>query len=169
MKKLDKEFFKKDCLEVAPQLIGKILVSNINGEQIRVRITETEAYRGEEDTACHAHKGKTKRTQVLYMEGGTVYVYLCYGMHWLLNVVTGDEDSPQAVLFRGGEGCSGPGKLTKKLKITGEFNKSTFVNNSMLWIEDDEENYDYYTDKRVGISYADQIDIDRMWRFILKK
>ena len=74
MTRLGEEFFHRDALEVAPELVGKILVSKINGEEIRVRITETEAYRGEEDTACHAHKGRTKRTEVLYGKSGVIYV-----------------------------------------------------------------------------------------------
>lgn len=169
MKRLDEKFFHRDCLEVAPELVGKIVVSEIGGEQIRVRITETEAYRGEEDTACHAHKGRTKRTEVLYGESGIVYVYLCYGMHWLMNVVTGEKEQPQAVLFRAGEDFEGPAKLTKRLGVTGEQNKTSFVTSNVLWIEDDGKKHEYTTAKRVGINYADQEDIDKPWRFILKR
>jgi len=169
MKRLDEKFFHRDCLKVAPELVGKIVVSEIGGEQVRVRITETEAYRGEEDTACHAHKGRTKRTEVLYGESGTVYVYLCYGMHWLMNVVTGEKEQPQAVLFRAGEGFEGPAKLTKRLGVTGEQNKTSFVTSKILWIEDDGKRYEYTTAKRVGINYASQEDIDKPWRFILKR
>lgn len=169
MKRLDEKFFHRDCLEVAPELVGKIVVSEIGGEQVRVRITETEAYRGEEDTACHAHKGRTKRTEVLYGESGMVYVYLCYGMHWLMNVVTGEKEQPQAVLFRAGEDFEGPAKLTKRLGVTGEQNKTSFVTSKVLWIEDDGKQYEYTTAKRVGINYASQEDIDKPWRFILKR
>ncbi|MDO4944080.1 MAG: DNA-3-methyladenine glycosylase [Ruminococcus sp.] len=169
MKRLDKEFFHRDCLEVAPDLVGKIVVSEIGGEQVRVRITETEAYRGEEDTACHAHKGRTKRTEVLYGESGTVYVYLCYGMHWLMNVVTGEKEQPQAVLFRAGEDYEGPARLTKRLGVTGEQNKTSFVTSKVLWIEDDGKRYEYTAAKRVGINYAAKEDIDKPWRFILKR
>lgn len=169
MKRLDKEFFHRDCLEVAPDLVGKIVVSEIGGEQVRVRITETEAYRGEEDTACHAHKGRTKRTEVLYGESGTVYVYLCYGMHWLMNVVTGEKEQPQAVLFRAGEDYEGPARLTKRLRVTGEQNKTSFVTSKVLWIEDDGKRYEYTAAKRVGINYAAKEDIDKPWRFILKR
>ena len=77
MKRLDYVFFHRSCIEVARELVGKVLVHNGN----RLRISETEAYCGEEDTACHASKGRTKRTEVMYMEAGTVYIYLCYGMH----------------------------------------------------------------------------------------
>lgn len=169
MKRLDKEFFHRDCLEVAPDLVGKIVVSEMGGEQVRVRITETEAYRGEEDTACHAHKGRTKRTEVLYGESGTVYVYLCYGMHWLMNVVTGEKEQPQAVLFRAGEDYEGPARLTKRLGVTGEQNKTSFVTSKVLWIEDDGKRYEYTAAKRVGINYAAKEDIDKPWRFILKR
>lgn len=124
-------------MEVAPELVGKTIVSKINGSEVRVRITETEVYRGEEDTACHAHKGRTKRTEVLYGRSGVIYVYLCYGMHWLMNVITGDEGTPQGVLFRAGEGFEGPAKLTKRLGVTGELNLQSLVDNPLIWIEDD--------------------------------
>ena len=90
--KLSSDFFERDALEVAPMLVGKILVRKNGDEIIKVRIIETEAYRGEEDKACHASKGRTQRTELLYSKGGTIYVYLCYGMHWLANVITGDID-----------------------------------------------------------------------------
>lgn len=167
-KRLTEEFFHRDALEVAPDLLGKIIVSRIGGEEIRVRISETEAYCGEEDTACHAHKGRTPRTEVLYGKSGTVYVYLCYGMHWLMNVITGEEGQPQGVLFRAGIDCTGPAKLTKKLGVTGEQNRSSFVTSDVLWIEDDGGKYDHYTDKRVGINYATEEYINKPWRFILK-
>ena len=90
MKLQDREFFRRDVLCVAPELVGRILVRRLpDGTLLRARITETEAYRGEQDTACHASRGRTQRTEVLYHDGGTIYVYLCYGMHWMLNIVTG--------------------------------------------------------------------------------
>ena len=92
---------------MAPSLIGKLLCRKMcdeNGERIiKFRITETECYFGEEDTACHAHKGKTERTKTMYRRGGIAYVYLCYGMHSMLNVVSGPEGYPEAVLIRGVE------------------------------------------------------------------
>lgn len=167
MKRLGEDFFHRDALEVAPDLVGKILVSNINGEEIRIRITETEAYRGEEDTACHAHKGRTKRTEILYGKSGMIYVYLCYGMHWLMNVITGEEGQPQGVLFRAGEGFNGPAKLTKALGVTGDLNGRSFVDNPEIRIEDDGEEQGYHTDTRVGISYATEEYRNKQWRFIL--
>ena len=155
------EFYHRPCLEVARDLVGKLLVHN--GQ--RLRILETEAYCGESDTACHASKGRTKRTEVMYMDAGTVYIYLCYGMHWMLNIVTGDVDQPEAVLIRACAEANGPGKLTKRLGINGSLNRSSVVNPGELWIEDDGFSCDVITDKRVGIGYASQEDQDRLWRF----
>ena len=164
-KKLDDSFYHRECLEVAKDLVGKVLVHNTPNGVLRMRISETEAYCGEEDTACHAHKGRTKRTEVLYAKAGTVYVYLCYGMHWLLNIVTGEEDMPQAVLIRACVDAPGPGKLTKKLFITGDLNRTSVCGETELWIEDDGFTCQIATDKRVGIGYASQADQDRPWRF----
>ena len=114
-------FFARECPEVAAELMGIWLCRRLpDGSVRRLRITETEAYCGEDDTACHAHKGRTKRTDVLYGPPGVLYVYLCYGIHWMLNIVTGTEDRPQAVLIRACEGADGPGKLTKALPVTGD-------------------------------------------------
>ena len=168
MERLEYSFFHRKCPEVARDLVGKVLVHNLDGEERRLRITETECYCGEEDTACHAHKGRTKRTEVLYADAGTIYVYLCYGVHWLLNIVTGDADRPQAVLIRACETAEGPGKLTKKLGITGELNRQD-VFTSDLWIGDDGFRCEVVTDKRVGIGYATQEDQDRLWRYKMKK
>lgn len=99
--KLPECFFRRDVLEIAPDLLGKILVRRFdNGEICRYRITDVEAYRGEEDKAYHASKGRTARTELLYGEGGKIYVYLIYGMYWLLNIVTGDKEPPQGVMIR---------------------------------------------------------------------
>ncbi|MCL1829338.1 MAG: DNA-3-methyladenine glycosylase [Oscillospiraceae bacterium] len=169
MQKLSYDFFKRDCLEVAPELIGKIISRRFeDGTERRLRITETEAYRGEEDSACHARAGKTKRTIQLYRESGVIYVYLCYGVHWMLNIVTGEKENPQAVLIRACENYNGPGKLTKQLGITGRFNGGDIVSNPCLSIEDDGSRFNVATGKRVGINYADEADRNRLWRFILK-
>lgn len=169
MERLGKAFFERECLEVAPELVGKILAHKTEDGVLRLRITETEAYCGEADTACHAHKGKTRRTEVLYGPAGTVYLYLCYGMHWLCNIVTGQEGSPQAVLIRACQEANGPGKLTKALKIGGELNRASILTSQELWIEDDGKRYEIQRDKRVGIGYASQEDQDRLWRFKIGK
>lgn len=167
MERLTYDFFHRECLDVARDLVGKVLVRQTEEGQLRMRISETESYCGEADTACHAHKGRTKRTEVLYGKAGTIYVYLCYGIHWLLNIVTGEEEDPQAVLIRACVDATGPGKLTKALKITGELNRKS-IEGQALWIEDDGFACEVVTDKRVGIGYASQEDQDRPWRFIMK-
>ena len=161
MEKLEYRFFHRPCLEVARDLVGKVLVHN--GQMLR--ISETEAYCGEADTACHAHKGRTKRTEVMYGDAGTIYIYLCYGMHWLLNIVTGEKEQPEAVLIRACLEAPGPGRLTKKLGITGILNGKSVVDSPALWIGDDGFTCSVTTDKRVGIGYASQEDQDRLWRF----
>ena len=164
--RLGREFFLRDALEVAPELVGKTLVSSLPGAQERrLVITETEVYRGVEDSACHAHRGRTKRTEMLYRPGGSVYVYLCYGIHWLLNVITGPEDFPQGVLIRACEGFEGPGKLTKHLGITGAQNGIDICSSPLLRIEDEGRMVNITTDKRVGIAYAEEADRERLWRF----
>lgn len=164
MKRLDYVFFHRSCPEVARDLVGKLL---IHKDQC-LRISETECYCGENDTACHASEGRTKRTEVMYMEAGTVYIYLCYGMHWMLNIVTGEKEQPEAVLIRACEEANGPGKLTKALGITGEQNRGSVVTSEDLWIGDDGFRCEIETDKRVGIGYANQEDRDRLWRFKMK-
>ncbi|MDO5351009.1 MAG: DNA-3-methyladenine glycosylase [Lachnospiraceae bacterium] len=164
--RLSEEFYHRDCLEVAPELVGKVLVRTLeDGSQLRLRISETEAYRGQEDTACHAHKGRTRRTEVLYHEAGRIYVYLCYGIHWLLNIVTGEKEVPQAVLIRACMDAEGPGKLTKYLKVNGTFNDTSILTQKALWVEDDGMRYEILTDTRVGIGYASEEDQNRLWRF----
>ena len=168
--RLNEEFFHRDCLELAPAMVGKIIVRRMpDGELRRLRITETEAYRGEEDTACHAHKGRTKRTEILYGESGTIYVYLCYGIHWLMNVISGDVEQPQGVLIRACENFPGPGRLTKRLAVDGSFNYRSAWKDGEIWFEDDGFTCSVTTDKRIGIGYASQKDQDRLWRFILEK
>ena len=168
MVRLSEEFYRRECLEVARDLVGKVLVHQTPAGTLRLRISETEAYCGETDTACHAHKGRTGRTEVLYMEAGTIYIYLCYGMHWLLNIVTGEAEDPQAVLIRACVDAPGPGKLTKRLGITGELNRGSVLTSRELLIEDDGFVCAIKTDKRVGIGYASPEDQDRLWRFKLK-
>ncbi len=116
--RLSRDFFTRDVLVVAPELVGKSMAVNLPGSAaVRYMITEVEAYRGSEDLACHASKGRTPRTEIMYSNGGHLYIYLIYGMYWMLNVVTGEENNPQAVLIRGLKEFKGPGRLTKSLGI----------------------------------------------------
>lgn len=166
MSVLQREFFTRDALTVAPELVGKTLVRTLpDGTELRAVIVETEAYRGEEDTACHAHKGRTRRTETLYKRGGTVYVYLCYGMHWMLNIVTGEAERPQAVLLRATSGENGPGKLTRALGITGDLNGADICACPSLRIEDEGIAPAVEALPRVGIEYASEEDRQRLWRF----
>ena len=163
-----REFFRQDATELAPQLIGKIIARRLSdGSIVRMRISETEAYCGVDDTACHAHKGKTKRAEILWRDGGTIYVYLCYGMHWLMNIVSGSEDDPQAVLIRCCVDADGPAKLTKALKIDGSFNGRDILDCEELWLEDDGLEVNITLDKRVGIGYADERDREALLRYKL--
>lgn len=167
---LDRDFYSRDCLEAAPELVGKLIIRTLeNGEKIILRITETEAYRGEEDTACHASKGRTPRTEMLYREAGTIYVYLCYGIHNLMNVITGETGQPQGVLIRACEIYDGPGKLTKQLKIDKSFNGESFVDNPRIVIADDGFRPEIIQKKRVGIDYATPEYRDKLWRFCAKQ
>lgn len=164
---LTREYFSAPATELAVDLLGKLLCRKIEDKVIKYRITETECYYGEEDSACHAHKGRTPRTDVMYRQGGRAYVYLCYGIHNLLNITTGEEGHPEAVLIRGVEGISGPGRVTKALFVTREENTKPLCEESGLWIEDDGYVARFRTDKRVGIDYAAPCDRDRQWRYIL--
>lgn len=107
-KKLPLSFYmRNDVVEIAKDLIGKILVTNWNGEKTSGRIVETEAYEGEIDRASHASKGRTKRTEVIFDEGGKAYVYLCYGLHQMFNIVTNKKATPHAILIRAVEPIEG--------------------------------------------------------------
>ncbi len=165
---LSREFFRQDATKLAPQLIGKLIAHRLpDGSVVRMRISETEAYCGVEDTACHAHKGKTKRAEILWRDGGTIYVYLCYGMHWLMNIVSGTEGDPQAVLIRCCVNAEGPAKLTKALKIDGSFNGRDILDCEELWLEDDGAEVNITLDKRVGIGYAEERDREALLRYKL--
>lgn len=166
-KLLNKDFFHRDALVVAEELAGKLLVRKFpDGRIEKVRITETEAYRGEEDKACHASKGRTPRTELLYGESGIIYVYLCYGMHWLMNVITGETGEPQGVLFRAGEGFPGPARLTKRLGVDKGFNGRPLYGNEEIWVEDDGKRFEIVTAPRVGVDYAGDLWKNKPWRFI---
>ena len=163
--RLSPEIYTKSAADLAPLLLGKTLCRRIDKEIIRRRITETEAYVGESDTACHAHKGKTPRTSVMYEQGGIAYVYLCYGIHNLLNVVAGETGQPEAVLIRGLEGISGPGRLTKALQIDRALNRESFITSGRLWLEDGDA-FPFNKTPRIGIGYASEEDQKRLWRFV---
>lgn len=165
--RLSSDFFLRDVLDVAPELLGKLLVRQFdNGVIEKYRITETEAYRGTEDLACHASKGRTSRTEVIFQEGGKIYVYLIYGQYWLLNLVTGMESDASAVLIRGVEGFSGPGRVGRKLQLDRSFYGESLIDSTRLWVEDAEPVSAFKTSKRIGIDYSGEW-ADKLWRFFI--
>ena len=168
MNRLSRADFAVDAVTAAKMLLGKWLCRRLSdGRVLKARIVETEAYCGENDTACHAHCGKTPRNAPMYEPGGIAYVYLCYGMHNLLNVVVGEEGSPEAVLIRGVEGHIGPGRVTKFLRIDRAFNRKPFTASKRLWIEDDGTKPPRFkATPRIGIAYATKRDQNRKWRFV---
>lgn len=168
---LEATYLARPATELARELVGKLLCRRLaDGSVLRRRITETECYFGEEDTACHAHKGRTPRTDTLYRQGGITYVYLCYGIHSLLNIVTGPEGHPEAVLIRGVEGASGPGRVTKALGITCADNRLPLDEESGIWIEDDGAPPPPLAAlPRVGIDYAEKVDRERPWRYLISE
>lgn len=167
-KRLPENYYRRPATELACDLIGKLLCRRTENGIIKYRITETECYYSEQDTACHASKGKTERTKVLYEKGGTSYVYLCYGIHSLFNVVTGKEGFPEAVLIRGVEGYNGPGKVTKAMAIDRSLNGIDLVTSKELWIEDDGTRPEYTAARRVGIDYATEEYRNMLWRYIIQ-
>ncbi len=186
MKILEQSFYARDTLLVARDLLGKKIIRQIDGQELSGIITETEAYVGTADSACHAHKGKTKRNAVMFGPPGYAYVYFTYGMHYLINVVTEDEGHPCAVLLRsiqptmglkemearrkrsGRELTNGPAKLCQALGIDQTFNGWNLTQGSRLWIEDGEkvpEEHIFVT-PRIGIGYAQKKDQEALWRFV---
>ena len=167
-KKIDRDFYIRDVLEVAPDLPGKNLVLRLPDRSLgRFRITEVEAYKGNEDKACHASKGRTARTEIMFHEGGKLYIYLIYGMYWMLNIVTGVKDIPQAVLIRGVENYPGPGKLTKFLRIDKSFYGEDLITSDRIWIEDPGTIHLIKNGPRIGIDYAGEYWKTRPWRYYI--
>lgn len=161
-----------DTVALARELLGKHLVRRRPDGKLDARlITEVEAYHGERDLACHAAKGRTKRTETLYAAGGIWYVYLCYGIHEMLNLVVGPPEHPAAVLIRGVEGAVGPGRLTRALKIDRRLNGRPATRASGLWIEDRGVPVSpdaVRASPRIGVDYAGPVWALKPWRFELE-
>jgi DNA-3-methyladenine glycosylase len=165
MQKLPRSFFEQPTLDVAQQLIGKkIFYKGITGV-----ITETEAYIGEGDPACHAARGKTPRTEVMFGKAGVSYIYFIYGIYHCLNFVTEKEGFPAAVLIRGIkiEGVdykktNGPGKLCKILGLSRAQNAIDLIDNDEFCIFDSDLKLEFSTTGRIGIKEAK----DYPWRFV---
>jgi DNA-3-methyladenine glycosylase len=188
MSKLSADFYQRDdVLLISRELLGKVLCTNFHSKLTSGIIVETEAYAGVTDKASHAYGGRrTKRTETMYAKGGSAYVYLCYGIHQLFNIVTNKENIPHAVLIRAIQPrdgieimlqrrnkkkidhtlTSGPGSLTRALGITVK-NSGTFLMDNLIWLEDQNINYtnqDILATPRVGVQYAGK-DAQNPWRF----
>ncbi|MBI2475735.1 MAG: DNA-3-methyladenine glycosylase [Candidatus Taylorbacteria bacterium] len=181
---LEKDFFARSTLQVAKGLLCCVLCRKIGKKIIRLPITEVEAYDGPNDKASHAYRGETSRNRVMFGKAGVWYVYFTYGMHWMLNMVTGPEGYPAAVLIRGVEGINGPARLTKFLKIDKRLNGRRAVRKSGLWIEDKlsfaSTSAKASADKkaaagkvqklpRIGVTYAGEVWSKKLYRFTLLK
>ena len=196
-KLLEKDFFKGDCLSLSKELLGKILVRNINGLELKGRIVETEAYIGKIDKASHAYNGRrTARTETLYAEGGVTYVYLIYGMYHCFNVITGKKDEAEGVLIRALEPLNefdylsekrfnksnyndlnksqrlgltnGPGKLCKAFSIDKSLiNNPLYIEEELYIVDDNFKDFEIVETTRIGIDYAEEARYFP-WRFYIK-
>jgi DNA-3-methyladenine glycosylase len=171
LRKLSRSFYERPAIELAPDLVGKILVHRVRGKEYRARIVETEAYVGPHDLACHASKGRTKRTEVMFGPGGHAYIYLIYGMYEMLNIVACKAGDAQAVLIRAAEpldgwqaNLSGPGKLTRALRITRSENGLDLTGNTLFLLDDPNYRPKISTSKRIGVDYAKEWK-DELFRF----
>lgn len=184
---LPRDFFRRETVTVARELIGKLLVRIIEDTRISGIIYEAEAYDGENDLACHARSGKTERNAVMYGDGGYAYVYFTYGMHWMFNCVTGSVGYPAAVLIRAihpvegldhirlkrtpiekGSWCNGPAKLTKALSITRTLNGMDLCSpNNSISIESGIKTADSWIQitPRIGIQNTPEPWKSKPWRF----
>lgn len=195
MKPLDREFYNRDSLLVAKELLGKMLVHEINGQKLSVKIVETEAYMGITDKAAHSYGGKrTPRVEVMYGGPGFSYVFMIYGMYYCFNIVTREEGTPQAVLIRAGEPIegldllaqnrfkksykeltkgqirnltNGPGKLCRALSIDKSANGEDLCSDNLYVAEGEKEILSIITAKRIGIDYAEEAK-KFPWRFYIE-
>jgi DNA-3-methyladenine glycosylase len=160
--KLKRTFFARGAIELAPDLIGKILVRRVEGVIRRARIVETEAYIGPHDLACHAAKGRTARTEVMFGPAGHAYMYFIYGMHWMLNIVASTPGDAQAVLIRAAEpldgwqiNLTGPGRLARGFGFTRADNGLDLTGVTATFLEDDgSPRPRIIRSKRIGVDYA---------------
>ena len=184
--KLSRSFYSRTALDVAPDLLGKVLIRRIGGRNLAGKIVETEAYAGPHDLACHASKGHTPRTSIMFGPPGFAYVYMIYGFYFCLNVVTEPLGRPAAVLIRAAEPienvdlmrklrnnpqhetniASGPGKLCMAMSIDKQLNGADLLGTT-IWIEDRKlDPGPIGTSPRVGIDYAGEYK-DKPWRFFV--
>lgn len=183
VERLTRTFFERYTLDVAQGLLGCLLIRRIGRRTLSGRIVEVEAYRGSDDPASHSYRGETKRSSIMFGEGGHVYVFFSYGFHWCLNFTTEKEGQPGAVLIRAlepvdgvdemvrnrgvsevGRLTDGPGKLTKALSIDGDFNGEDLVESRRLYVLDREEPVRIGASARIGISKGQE----KRWRYFIE-
>jgi DNA-3-methyladenine glycosylase len=163
------EFFRRPAAEVARELIGMTLAREAHGTTQRNTITETEAYEGVHDLASHSSKGRTKRNEVMFGAAGRFYVYRVYGLHWMLNIVTGEVDEGAGVLIRGIEGISGPGRVAAALHVDGSLQGRPAGKSSGLWFEAGALGaVSVKRTARIGVEYAGPIWAEKKLRFVPK-
>jgi DNA-3-methyladenine glycosylase len=171
---LSRAYFNRPTVTVAKSIIGKYLVRVIDGRILTGKIIEVEAYVGSQDRACHASKGRTQRTDVMFGPAGVAYVYLIYGMYYCLNVVTEREEFPSAVLIRAieldGKLIDGPGRLCRALQIDRRLNRADLTTGESLWFEDRGvlvKKGEVGAHPRIGVNYAGKW-AKKLWRFRLR-
>jgi DNA-3-methyladenine glycosylase len=187
MERLGTEFFVRDAVTVAHDLVGKHLIRRLDGSEVVCRIVETEAYMGPTDKASHAYKNRaSKRTEVFYRRGGYLYIYFIYGMYYCCNIITNVADRPEAVLLRAVEPLAGidvirkrrntqrprdltngPGKLCQALDIDGRLYGYDVTEGQELWLEDPHETFPVIASVRINIDYAGEYR-DKPWRFYIE-
>lgn len=166
---LGPRFFNRPALEVAPELLGKYLVRKAGKREEAFMITDIEAYLGPEDKASHARHGRTLRNAPMWGPAGGIYVYFCYGVHWMLNLVVGKKGDAGAILIRGVEGATGPGRVAKLLQIDKKLSGAMLGKKSGLWVEDRGVvlgKKDIKRKTRVGVAYAG-VWAKNPWRFVV--
>lgn len=163
-------FFKRPAALVARELLGMNLFRVLGEERLFFAITETEAYEGEHDLASHSAKGRTDRTEVMYGPAGRFYVYRIYGLHWMLNVVTGDIGEAAAVLIRGVEGINGPGRVAAALGINASLTGTKAEPASGLWFEEASgaKRIRVLRTPRIGVDYAGPVWSAKKLRFVVQ-
>ena len=193
---IDKEFYNRSAIDVANDLLGKVLVREVDGRILKGKIVETESYIGAIDKACHAYNGRrTKRTEILYSDCGVAYVYFIYGLYHCFNVVTNEKDVAEAVVIRAIEPLNefdyisqvrykkqfkelsktqiknltnGPSKLCLAYLIDKDLNGDKLYEQGKIYLEESEENdFEIVKTKRIGIDYAEEAK-DFLWRFYIK-
>ncbi|MBV6644097.1 MAG: DNA-3-methyladenine glycosylase [Cyclobacteriaceae bacterium] len=180
-------YLRSNVVVIAQDLVGKVLFSQVNGKLTAGTIIETEAYDGRRDKACHAFGRRTERTEVMYQKGGRAYIYLCYGIHHLFNIVTNEMGLADAVLIRAlepihgedvmesrrdttGVGLSnGPGSLSQAMGFRREMTGASLTGEEIWLARDinDDESFTIEADRRVGVDYAKE-DAALPWRFFIK-